>query len=66
MIAGHALTLPGQLRMRAENVLVTNPLALHRVLKRSPRPDAPMQVRLEADSHTSVTFELVEPQAEFD
>lgn len=66
MIAGHELMLPGQLRMRAENVLVTNPLDLHRVLNRSPRPDAPMQVRLEADGLTNVTFELVEPKAAFD
>lgn len=66
VIAGHELTLPGQLRMRADNVLVTNPLALHRVLGRSLRPDAPVQVRLEADDLTSVTFELLEPQAEFD
>ena len=65
MIAGHELTLPGQLRMRAENVLVTNPLGLHRDLKRSLRPDAPLQVRLEADGHTGVTFELGEPEAEF-
>jgi hypothetical protein len=61
MIAGHGLMLPGQLLMRAENVLVTNPLELHHVLGRSLRPDAPLQVRLEADGLTSVTFELVDP-----
>lgn len=63
MIAGHELILPGHLRMRAENVLVTNPLELHHVLGRSLRPDAPVQVRLEADGLTNVNFELVDPAA---
>lgn len=60
VIAGRELTLPGQLQMRAENVVVTNPLHLHRALEHPLPPDAPLQVRLEADGFTTVTFELVE------
>jgi len=60
VIAGRELTLPGQLQMRAENVVVTNPLPLHRALEHPLPPDAPLQVRLEADGLTTVTFELVE------
>ena len=60
VIAGRELTLPGQLQMRAENVVVTNPLHLHRALEHHLSPDAPLQVRLEADGRTTVTFELVE------
>jgi hypothetical protein len=45
--------------MRAEQVLVTNPLTLRHVLTsgRLP-PQAPLQVRLEADERTEVVFEL--------
>lgn len=60
VIAGNELTLPRQLQMRAENVVVTNPLHLHRALAQPLPSDAPLQVRLEADGLTTATFELVE------